>query len=813
MLSFGIFLVWSKPLYAYGNILTHPALTDEAIQIDNNPAKLDDYLKIQLGLKDGLNTELEWDFPSGIKERIKRGNSEPDKTNRTVLEWLKVGSTIEDEDGRRWPVRPRHHFHDSYRNEGLDNKADHPDWWGIPTLGPFDLTGESALWWAIKGYDRKSRIPKYNENYWRSAREDFRRSLVLEDRTYRESNLASMFLNLGCVLHLLEDMGVPAHSRNDFIEAHYRGTKSPLNFKDNPLERHVEGEIENLGAIPQRWLAGWTPQPKAFSKLSDYWDVNDYNGTYIGTSPLSTWGLSEQTNYQFLSKSTIFRENDGTLYYFPHPDSARVTEHVDTEKYLWGLLSVDYRYISGYDVTHLARTKFIQKYAYLAGVPYPTETVAYHTTFDVNVYEDYANVTIPRTIDYTAGLLNYFFRGRLTIEPNCLEPDCNLMELYITNDSNNSGVPQVLKGGSFELYWDDHDGNRTKIDDFTITGWIPGSSTLDFEDEIIGTFTKPDSDSIESYTLVYKGQINANPSQPDNDDPNAIAVATIGLGYPIVAWGDDEDGIVSNIPEGNDFVDVAAGKYHALAIRSDGSLAAWGWNSYGQCDVPPGNDYVAIAGGSRHSIALKSDGSLIGWGDNSNGQIDVPAGNNYVAVASGDYHNLAITTEGLVVGWGGWNYYGECDAPDPNTGTVYVAVSAGRYHSLALQSDGTIRAWGSNEMGQTRIYMFAGNDHEAVAAADNYNFLLLSDDMLITWGGDDWLEPGIPDYHYRQPDENDFVAIAAGTLHILALTADGQILSWGWDDYDSPPYPVPEGIVFTQDIAAGYKFSLALKAR
>jgi len=109
--------------------------------------------------------------------------------------------------------------------------------------------------------------------------------------------------------------------------------------------------------------------------------------------------------------------------------------------------------------------------------------------------------------------------------------------------------------------------------------------------------------------------------------------------------------------------------------------------------------------------------------------------------------------------------------------------------------------------------MFAGNDHEAVAAADNYNFLLLSDDMLITWGGDDWLEPGIPDYHYRQPDENDFVAIAAGTLHILALTADGQILSWGWDDYDSPPYPVPEGIVFTQDIAAGYKFSLALKAR
>ncbi|MGA2093457.1 MAG: RCC1 domain-containing protein, partial [Sedimentisphaerales bacterium] len=40
-----------------------------------------------------------------------------------------------------------------------------------------------------------------------------------------------------------------------------------------------------------------------------------------------------------------------------------------------------------------------------------------------------------------------------------------------------------------------------------------------------------------------------------------------------------------------------------------------------------------------------------------------------------------------------------------------------RYHSLGLQSDGKIRAWGSNEMGQTRIYAGAGNDHEAIAAA------------------------------------------------------------------------------------------------
>ena len=430
----------------------------------------------------------------------------------------------------------------------------------------------------------------------------------------------------------------------------------------------------------------------------------------------------------------------------------------------------------------------------------------------MNVFEDYANITIPRTIDYATGLINYFFRGKLEIEPNCLE--CDTVTFFIRNISDNSGVAQTLKGGTFELFWDDRDGNRTKVDDFTIAGWT-SSSTLNYEQQVTGTFSRPDSNEIETYTVVYKGQINENPDEPDNDDDEAIAVATLRMGYPIIAWGRDNEGEVSGVPEGNDFVDVAAGKYHALAIRSNGSLAAWGWNDYGQCNIPEGNDFIAIAGGVRHSISLKSDGSLVGWGDNELGQIDVPAGNDFVAIATGEYHNLAITTEGLIVGWGGWNTYGECDAPEPNVGTVYVAVSAGRYHSLALQSDGTIRAWGSNEMGQTRIYQGAGDDHEAIAASYDYNFLLLEDDMLVTWGGGDWLDPdlGIPDYHYRQPDEHDFVAIAAGGYHIVALTSDGQILSWGWNDYDPPPYPVPDGVVFTKDLAAGWKFSVALKAR
>lgn len=80
-------------------------------------------------------------------------------------------------------------------------------------------------------------------------------------------------------------------------------------------------------------------------------------------------------------------------------------------------------------------------------------------------------------------------------------------------------------------------------------------------------------------------------------------------GNSITAWGHNGYG-QCNVPEGNDFVAVEAGRYHSLALRSDRSLAAWGHNDYGQCDVPEGDDFVAIAAGWYHSLALRSDGSL-----------------------------------------------------------------------------------------------------------------------------------------------------------------------------------------------------------
>jgi hypothetical protein len=126
-----------------------------------------------------------------------------------------------------------------------------------------------------------------------------------------------------------------------------------------------------------------------------------------------------------------------------------------------------------------------------------------------------------------------------------------------------------------------------------------------------------------------------------------------------------------------------------LALKTDGTVVAWGDNGCGQTTVPPGlSGVTAISAGAYHSLALKSDGTVVALGDNGHGQTAVPEGLGAVlAISAGTFHTLALKSDGTVVAWGADS---AGDPFDLGQSTVpaglgpAIAIAAGGWNSLAL---------------------------------------------------------------------------------------------------------------------------------
>ena len=82
-------------------------------------------------------------------------------------------------------------------------------------------------------------------------------------------------------------------------------------------------------------------------------------------------------------------------------------------------------------------------------------------------------------------------------------------------------------------------------------------------------------------------------------------------------------------PQGT-FTQVAAGNGHTCGLKTDGTLACWGRNDYGQ-STPADGTFTQVATGYDHTCGLKTDGTLACWGGNDYGQSTPPAGANSAA--------------------------------------------------------------------------------------------------------------------------------------------------------------------------------------
>ena len=271
----------------------------------------------------------------------------------------------------------------------------------------------------------------------------------------------------------------------------------------------------------------------------------------------------------------------------------------------------------------------------------------------------------------------------------------------------------------------------------------------------------------------------------------------------LVAWGSDRSGEVSDLPAGTDYVAIAAGDAHGLALTSEGTVVAWGQNNNGQRDVPEGA-YRAVGAGAHFSLAIRTDGSLAAWGDDSVGQVSTaPRGNDFVAVDGGLTFAVALKSDGSVVAWGDDRWGQVSGVPK---GDDFAAVAAGDTHAVALRSDGSLAAWGYpsaiNDMPMAGTY-------RAVDAGGNQS-LALADNGAVLWWGEDSYDLGLA----RVPAGDDYVGVTTGYLHALALKRDGSVVGWGagstnssYPNFGQANPPVRNDFVAT---AGGLYFSLGL---
>jgi len=239
---------------------------------------------------------------------------------------------------------------------------------------------------------------------------------------------------------------------------------------------------------------------------------------------------------------------------------------------------------------------------------------------------------------------------------------------------------------------------------------------------------------------------------------------------------------VQTIAGGTNWSKVAVSENSKLAIKTDGTLWAWGRDEQGQLGdnasnpksspvqtIAGGTNWTEVSAGGYTSAAIKTDGTLWTWGANFDGKLGdntvinksspvqtAAGGTTWSKIAVGGSNTMAaIKTDGTLWMWGG-NYYGQLgdntriDKSSPVQtvagGTSWRTVAAGVAHTVAIKSNGTLWTWGTNYNGEigdnsashrsSPVQTVAGGSNWANVASAGYQTTaaLKTDGTLWTWG-------------------------------------------------------------------------------
>jgi hypothetical protein len=366
-------LIYEPTLGECFNDNAHIQMSDRAVnpQLNTNPSILDNFLKTTLG----------FEFPNGINENLVGGEYP------TVSRQIQFGAIREDAG-----LRVRNHFH----NPRLP--------WNQAGMGlPFT---ESSIVWA-----QNPNQLSFDKRSWNDARNYYFQALTETPKSERKRLYAETFRTLGHQIHHVQDAATPSHTRNDWH----------LSFEwlfglPDPDEFHYWGEsVAGQGVInssqPAPFNTGLVNQsganPNAPVPIARIIDSTDGDIGTLALTPGISMGLAEYSSANFFSDDTINSPN----FLSPRADQVEVKTEAD--------LSTPPRqrpYV--YFKPSVGDTSYPLALA-SAMFPYVIDPLATPTEngLDNKVFKGYGEKLFPRAISYSAGLIDYFFRGKIDATP------------------------------------------------------------------------------------------------------------------------------------------------------------------------------------------------------------------------------------------------------------------------------------------------------------------------------------------------------------------------------------------------------------
>ena len=453
-----------------------------------------DYLK-KLGFYKELLEEFAW-------------NNE----KRNVEDWLRKGAELEDASSFGFPIWPGsttrsfNHFHNPLKKDW--NQAGLNDLW----------TGESSLLWAQDRSNQQNIVK--GDQTWQQARDYFFLALTSGADSLRQENFAKMFNGLGHQMHLLQDTAVPDHVRNDahpedaifgsnprfgsyYFETWAKRTIKTLaemkSFAPNPVFPNVYFNVSY--SVPYNNLV----------PIAQLFDTNIYNG--LNASAGINQGLSEYTNANFFSNNTIFAaENYPTdhKHYFPYPkkSSTDLQSYINQNKLPETVFGEDGVTDTGFWIKKERDGEIVDHFlkpSYYSNAISDTvgDTSLYRRTFyrDDECHKDYAQKLIPRAVGYSAGLLDYFFRGQLEVisVPGGIKvKNMNTETMSSYTDSSTGNTV-----GSIEIYYDDTNNIRHLLATYELQSPLSQGQ----ETPVIAFIPPSDNIAPRKYIIVFRGKL------------------------------------------------------------------------------------------------------------------------------------------------------------------------------------------------------------------------------------------------------------------------------------------------------------------